>query len=92
MAKPPVTRAEEELRHLKPKHTANEYGLVCGACAGLVLGIFATIAGLDMSKFGLPGAAVIGIAFAGPWLYYRSQWGAYYEALTQRIAELERGR
>lgn len=83
-------KAEADVAHLKPKHDATEFGLLCGAGAGIVLGIFAALAGLDLNRFGLPGAAVIGIAFTGPWLYYRSQWKAYYSALFQREAELRK--
>jgi len=83
-------QAEADLRHLKPKHDAVHAGLYGFFAAGLGLSIFMGLAGLDPNRFGLPMAAVIGLAYLGPWLYYRSHWNAYFTALHRRTTEIDR--
>lgn len=82
-------QAEAELAHLKPKHDAVEFGVLCAAGTGMLLAVFCWLAGLDLNRFGLPGGAIILIAFLAPWFYYRDQQRRYAAALMKRWDELE---
>ena len=83
-------QAESDLKHIKPKHDAVHAGLYGFFFAGLCLTVFTGLAGLDLDRFGFAGAVVLAIAYLGPWLYFRSQWNAYYTALSRRTDEIDR--
>src|SRR6185312_4302966 len=81
-------QADEETKHLRPKHEAAYIGIACGAGAAALVSLFCWLGGLDVDRFTLPSALVVGIAGIGPYVYYRAQWRAYFRVQSERLATL----